>query len=240
MLWLWALGAGLTAALLGGICGEAGFRRFRPIVVMPTNRPTMNALERQSIFAEQLASQKSMVETKNTALAYGALGAVLAGALGLAAGLARRSPRSGLLAALIGIVAGAVAGAGSSAALAPLFTRYNDLESGLMILFPTHAGIFMAIGAAAGLAFALGLEERRKLVGAVLAGTFGALLGTFVFEAIDALAFPLVRTLEIIPPERAPRLLVHLCVAFFTALLVGLSAGDVSASRSSAKAGSLL
>jgi hypothetical protein len=225
------LGAGVVAAFIGGIFGEAEYRRFRPQIVTPPNRTAMNSFERQAFFADQLATQTPLVETKNTALAYGVLGAALASALGLAAGLARGSARSGLLASVIGIVAGVVAGAGSSAVLTPVFSRYNNLESGLLVLFPTHAGIFMAIGATAGLAFALGLEDRRTIAGAVLGGMFGALLGTFVFEAIDAVAFPLVRTLEIIPPERSPRLLAHFCVAVFSAVLVGLSAGAMRAIR---------
>ena len=106
---LWALGAGLLAALVGAFCGEAVYRRFRPMVVMPANGASMRAMERQAYFAGQYEVQKALVETKNTALAYGILGAALSGALGLAAGLARRRSRSAFFAALIGSLAGAVA-----------------------------------------------------------------------------------------------------------------------------------
>jgi hypothetical protein len=189
----------------------------------------MNSLERQSVYADQLAAQKWLVEAKNTALPYGILGATLAAAMGLAAGLAVRNWKAAFSAALLGTLAGAAAGAGSSWALAPMFTRYNTRESGLSVLFPTHAGIFIAIGAVAGLAFALGLRDRRKLAGGLLAGALGGLLGTFIVEAVVAGAFPLMSTLEIVPQERIPRLLTHFCVAVTTALCIGWASRETTA-----------
>jgi hypothetical protein len=151
------------------------------------------------------------------------LAAALGGGLGLAAGLGRRDPRAGLTAALGGALGGVVAVAATSAIAVPLFFRYNEPDSGLLILFPVHAAILAAVGAGGGLGFGLGLGDRHRIASALLAGILGGLLGAFVFEAIYGVMYPLARTFEPIPDQWTPRVAAHLCVALCTCLVVGLS-----------------
>jgi hypothetical protein len=212
-----------VAAIASAFVGEAAYGVFRPDIVRPPNLREMSPYERAAYLAGEEVKKKPAAEIKNSALAYGVLGAALGVGLGLAAALARRDRKAGLIAALLGGLAGVIAVAGTSWIMVPLFFRFNSPESGLLYLFPTHAVIFAAAGGAGGLGFGLALRDRQQIGEAVLAGILGGILGTIVFEAALAVAFPTVRTFEPIPDERTPRLLVHFCVAVCTGLLVGFS-----------------
>jgi hypothetical protein len=182
----------------------------------------MGGYQKDAVRTQAITKASAIRETRKAALIYGTLGVLLGISLGLVGGLAAGSARSALKAAALGAIAGAVLPAALSYALVPLFYRYLDPESGaLLVLFLTHAGIFSAIGIAAGLALGSGLGRRQAIVQAVLGGLLGALVGTLAFETINSLAFPLVRTFEPMSDERVPRLLVHLCVAFFAAFCAG-------------------
>jgi len=56
--------------------------------------------------------------------------------------------------------------------------------------------IWGLLGASAGLAFAVGLGERRRLGRALIAGLVGAVLGAVAFEFIGAVFFTLAETEE--------------------------------------------
>jgi len=216
-LWFWGLSAALVAALVAGIVGEATYHLFLPDFPVPANVKDMNPYERMALLATAETKAKPASEMKNTMIAYGVLGAALAGALGLAGALARGNLRSGLGAVGVGILVGGITGAGISAVFVPVFFQLYDPEAGMLSVFVAHLGIFTAIGAAAGLGLGLGLKDRRLMAGAIFGGVLGALIGTFVFEAINSTIFPLMRTEEPIPSERLPRLLADFCVAMFTA-----------------------
>jgi hypothetical protein len=224
--WLWALTAGLVAGLASWLGGEAAYGYFKPVIRRPANWEEMSPFDRTSVISDLTREARPSVEAKNAAVAYGMLGAALGGTLGLVGGLARRSNRAALAAALVGIVAGASAGAGMSAVLTRVFYRLLDPESGMMLPFLTHAGIWMSVGAAGGLAFGMGLGGRRSIVRALLGGLLGAALGTMMFEVINAVAFPLVRVFEPVPGERLPRLLALLGVAGFAALGAAVGVRD--------------
>jgi hypothetical protein len=89
-----------------------------------------------------------------------------------------------------------------------------------------HAGIWLPIGAAAGVAFGVGRGGRRTIVLALLGGLAGAALGTLVFEIVNGLAFPNVRLDKPIPGESHSRILTYFCVAVFTALGAALGVGE--------------
>jgi hypothetical protein len=177
--------------------------------------------------ADVLRIAQQVLEKKKGMAAYGLLGLLLGVAMGVAGGVARGSIRSGLGGVLAGGVSGAMTGAGLSAALIPLYFRLMDPASGLNLLFLIHAAIFAGVGAAGGLALGCGLGDRKSIVRCLIGGLFGSFVGTFAFEAINSLAFPLLGAFDPVPAERVPRLVVHLCVAIGTAVLAGLAAGRV-------------
>jgi hypothetical protein len=152
------------------------------------------------------------------------LGLLLGVAMGVAGGLDRGSIRSGLLGVVAGGAAGALAGAALSFGLVPVYFRLMDPASGIIMLFLVHAAIFAGVGAAGGLALGWGLDDRRLIGRCMIGGLLGSFVGTFVLEAINSLAFPLLGTFEPVPAERIPRVVAHLSVAIGTAALAGLAA----------------
>jgi len=223
--WLLTLGAGVAAALLSAFGGEKTFGAFALEPHYPSSFASTTGYDRAAMRADVLRIAQQAVEQKKGMAAYGLLGLLLGVALGVAGGLARGSVRSGLAAALVGGVSGALTGGGLSAALVPVFFRLLDPASALILLFSIHAAIFAGVGAAGGLALGWGLGDRKTIVHCLIGGLFGSVVGTFAFEAINSLAFPLLGAFEPVPAERVPRLMVHLCVAIGTAALAGLAAG---------------
>jgi hypothetical protein len=184
----------------------------------------MGPYEKNAARTEAINRATQIRQKGTAALAYGALGLLLGASLGLVGGVAAGSVRSALKAMALGAVGGTLLPVALSYAMVPLFYRYLDPESGgLLVLFLTHSGIFAVIGVAAGLALGFGLGQQTALVQAAFGGMLGALVGTFAFETISSLAFPLVRTFEPMPGELVPRLLAHVSVAFGAALCAGLA-----------------
>jgi len=167
------------------------------------------------------------VLSRVAALGFGVLGACLGGSLGIAGGLARR-PASAVAPAaggLLGTVLGATLGAATSLALVPpfleLYFGHKDIE--ILTGMFSHAVIWGPLGAAAGLAFAVGLGERRLLGRALLAGLAGAVLGTIAFDLVGALAFPLAKTDGLFSETWQTRLMARLMVTLGTAAALALS-----------------
>jgi hypothetical protein len=160
-----------------------------------------------------------VASTRNGALAFGVLGLCLGGCLGLAGGQARRSTPASLTAALLGSVLGLALGACLSLALLPslLRARYYYSEYDIAISLVMHGLIWGLLGASAGLAFAVGLGERRLVGRAFTAGLVGAVLGAVVYELIGAVFFPAADTDEPISESWPTRLLARLLVAGGTA-----------------------
>jgi hypothetical protein len=217
-LWIWALAAGLAAGSVAAIGGEAAYKLFRPPMMLPANFDSLGQYDKPDVLSAVLRKETPGVEAKNTAVAYGLLGAALGGALGLAGGLARRSARSGLTAALVGALAGGAIGAILSAVLTPVFFRELDPETGMMLGLMVHSGIWVPIGAASGLALGVGLGGRRTIALALFGGLAGAALGTMAYEVVNALAFPNGRLDQLIPDGRGSRILADLSVAVFASL----------------------
>jgi hypothetical protein len=165
--------------------------------------------------------------TASAAVSFAQQGAILGLALGLAGGLARRSPRAGLTAAALGLALGAAAAGGAALVLVSIYFRNESPEFDPLVLsLLTHAGIWSAAGAAAGLAFGVGLGGRVRAARAALGGLLGAVGGTLVYEMVGALAFPLAKTSQPVSETVVTRLLAHLAVAALVAVGTASSAQD--------------
>ena len=212
--WLVVLG-GVLAGLVAFGTGEATYQTFRP------------ALVRQNLMGNKLMTPtlktNHAAAVKNGALAFGVLGGCLGVCLGAAGGLARgprgrpswRTPRRG---------AGIGPGAGLSLALLPWFleARFDYLEYDLIISLVMHGLIWGLLGASAGLAFAIGMGERRLLGRALIAGCLGGLLGAIIFELVGAMYFTAAETGNPISLTWPTRLMARLFVTLGTAAAIVL------------------
>ena len=225
-LWLWALAAGLLAGALASAGGEAVYGRFQPVFIPPPGWEKVSQYQRPQVTSAFLTKENPIVEGKNAAAAYGLMGAVLGGALGLAGGLARRTPRTAIIASFVGIVSGAATGAALSIALFPIFFRVVTAESGLLPLLLIHAGVWAPVGAAAGLAFGIGLGGPRSIAFAMIGGLAGAALGTMAFEVANSIVFPSIRLDRPIPSEAPSRIMGHFCITVFASLGAALGVGE--------------
>ncbi len=215
MRWFVAIG-GLAAGLAAFGIGEATSELIPPDTVH---------MRVQGGISTTLSRSTPRVVTLNGALASGILGACLGGCLGIAGGLARRSARAAMIWGSVGAVLGLTLGAGLSFAVYPLYfwagARYSlDEMIGSIAL---HGLILAPLGAAAGLALALGFGERRFAGRSLAAGLMGALLGAVAFDLIGALLFPMVRTADPVAETWSVRLTARLLVSLATAFLVILN-----------------
>lgn len=206
---------GLLAGLLAFGAGEAVHD------LIPAANMTQHALGLTRV--SPTVATETVAATRNGALAFGVLGLFLGGCLGLAGGLARRSPFAAAAGGL-GSVLGFAAGVGASSALLPfcMASRIRYPDSDLMISFLMHGAIWGLLGALAGLAFAVGLGERKLWVRALAAGFAGALVGAVAFDLIGVVAFPWARTDDPISRTWVTRLIARLLVAVATAAAVSL------------------
>jgi hypothetical protein len=211
---------GLVAGLVAWLAGEACIDLIKP--------PRHPMESRGIILHVTFPREEARADAKNAGLAFVALGSALGAGLGAAGGLARRSGRAALLAGLFGLVVGAVAAAGTSLALLPAYNTYkagHPDEALQDLLYPLliHVGVWSAVGAAAGLAFGLGLGERQRLPVIVQAALVGAALGAVAYELIGALGFPGAGTARFVSTTWGTRLFARLAVTVLTALGAGLA-----------------
>jgi hypothetical protein len=208
------LGLAILAGFAAWLVGEPNLERFKPSAAAAAEAYNFQVLNQQTARANAF----------NGALAFGSLGGLLGLALGLAGGLAGRSPRAALLGALVGLLLGALAGALPSFALMPYQWNHRNDDPAtyehLLRHMLIHFGLWSAIGLAAGLAFGLGRYGAKvpRLIEAALAGLIGAMLGTFVFDMLGAILFPLAETADPFSATPGTRLLARLCVAGFVGL----------------------
>jgi hypothetical protein len=160
---------------------------------------------------------------RNGALAFGALGLCLAGALGIAGGLARKSRLAALRGGLLGAILGLGLGAGTSLGFLPWFLslqdRYGDDDLiVLLISLVMHALIWGLLGGVAGLAFAVGTGEPALWRRASIAGIVGGIAGAVAFELLGGLFFPIAATHQPISETWLTRLLARLLVVLAVAI----------------------
>ncbi|HZW30256.1 MAG TPA: hypothetical protein VFF52_06070 [Isosphaeraceae bacterium] len=162
---------------------------------------------------------QAVADLRNAALTFGVLGFCLGGCLGIAGGLARPSRAALVTAGLLGSILGPALAAGVTLAWLPSFLwariTYSDYE--LIISLAIHGLPWGLAGAAAGLAFAVGLGEGRLIGPTLAAGFVGAVLGTIAFDLIGAALFPFADTAEPIATTWPCRLLARMLVTAATA-----------------------
>jgi hypothetical protein len=217
--WLVVLG-GLLAGLVSFGIGEAVYE------IIPTGKVEVNLMGTKTMTVDRGTSM--VADARNGALTFAVLGLCLGGCLGLAGGLARRSTSGALTGGMVGSTLGIALGAGVSLALLARFIsmRYNYFEYDLLISLLMHGLIWGLLGAAAGLAYAVGLGELRLSGRAVTAGLVGAVLGTVAFELIGAVFFNAAETDEPISETWQTRLMARLLVTVATALAIALLLPD--------------
>jgi hypothetical protein len=203
----------LIAALIAGTvawaCGEATHDLYRP---------SKKAAAEPYAF-KQLNLEKDHADGLNGAIAFGSLGAATGLALGLIGGWARRSIRGAILGGVAGILLGGLAGAATSPPVVPLHRKYYEAQSpDLKLPILIHGAIWCALGTAAGLAFGIGLGDRRLLIPSAIGGMIGAALATFLFDAMGAVLFPFSEADLPISPSRLLRFLARILVAAGVAL----------------------
>jgi hypothetical protein len=213
--WL-ALG-GLLAGLAAFGAGEAVYKLI-PAELVKTR--TMG-----QIVIGPSAKTSAVAEVRNGALAFGLLGVCLGGFLGAAGGLARRSAPAIFGASVLGAILGLATGALVSFGLLPFFldTQPYHPEYEMILSLIMHAAVWGLMGAAAGLAFAVGLGERRLLFRAIAAAFVGAVLGAIIYELAGAAIFPLASTGQPISTTWPSRLLARLLVTVTSVAVVSLS-----------------
>ncbi len=206
-----ALLAAAVAATASWGLDEAGLFRFRP------------AIENLSMMghAYQDASPRTreLATLKGASCLLGSFGALLGVGMGLVGGQSSRRRRQALIAAGVGLLAGGIAGA------APLWTviaAYNRAEElgagGIGRSLLMHWALWTALGAAAGLALGIGIGDRTRLLAALFGGAIGAMVGTFAYELVGALVFPLAETGKPISETSATRLMAMLFIAVSSSL----------------------
>jgi hypothetical protein len=217
--WGWALAAGLLAGLLTGVAGEVSWREIRSaqsprIVAFPTAEDRARVIDGQ---------------VRSTAVSFIRQGTILGAILGLAGGVVRRSVWRGLVATAAGLALGGAAAAVAARVLLPFyFLNVEPEENALLLPLLTHGGLWTAIGAAAGLAFGLGLGGRGRWARGALGGLLGGVSATVVYELVGALAFPIDKTSQPVSATVVTRLFAQLAVAVFVAAGAALGTDDAT------------
>jgi hypothetical protein len=163
--------------------------------------------------------------SQNAAIALGVLGLCSGACLGWAGGWSRRSRsaaiRSGLLGAILALLAGASI---SLAALPPLLkVRIYHEEYASLISLVSHGLPWGMMGAAAGLAFAYGLGERRFLVHAAVACFLAGIVAAILFDLTGVIFFPTANTEAPISSSWLTRLIAGLLAPAATVLALAVS-----------------
>ena len=206
----------LLAIAAGVIAWGAGESRLLRVDTAETDVMLLGQKIR-SATAETI--QKAEITTAiRTFACFGAL-------LGLAGGLAGKPRRGAIRAGLIGLILGGILGGVAALVVVPIHSRLViEPVPEFLTTFLGHAGIWMPIGAAAGLALGLGsnLDPRQTRL-AIVGGLLGAAIAAILYEVAGALAFPLAET--DLPISKSPgsrflaRILLAICVPT-TALLL--------------------
>jgi hypothetical protein len=211
--WVWALVFGVSAALIAAFItwkvGENMYEYYRPSDEALRSRFDFRARNREQLVADQ----------KNAAIACGTFGALMGLLAGAAGGFARGSIKSGAIAAGAGLVLGGLAALLVSSEVVPIVSRYySDDNPSLLLPVLVRGGIWAVTGITAGLALGYGWQGSRAITRVMIGGLVGSILGTVVFEAVNAVVFPADRNDNIIPSSDVTRLMEYVCVAVAIAL----------------------
>jgi hypothetical protein len=197
-LWLALIVTALLAAAGAWLLGESGVARA---VAANAAIPTMG----QIVMATTAATVQA-ADVKNAVRLFGAFGAILGLMLGLAGGWSRGDARAAWGAAVVGLIAGGVTGAAVPFFVVRAFHHWQrEGADELIYSMVMHSGLLTLPGAVAGLALAIGLGNKRRLVHAALGGASGAIVGAIAYDLIGAFAFPFASTGDPIAATAAAR-----------------------------------
>jgi hypothetical protein len=205
--WTLALAAGLLAGVIAWAIGEA---TLVPEATYENKKANIHVA-------------LSVSGIRNGTISFGALGAATGLALGMAGGLIGRSALRTIAGGATGLLLGGGIGVALSQIILPIYYDHSttgELTYSLMV----HCGIWAAVGAAAGLAFGIGLEGWRGAVRGILGGAGAALLAAVIYEFAGGIFFPEALTERPISRTSGSRLLARLLVTVLTAVGVVLSA----------------
>jgi len=211
----------LLFPLLAGIASWALAEQTGNLAQVPLELSSKNYQ-----FAE-LNAATIKVNVINGAMIYGGLGLLVSLAIVLAvvasgAG-SGRIPVSLIMAILLGILGGAL----PCLVVMPLqYQSRNDDPSVLDLTMPLvyHAGLWLPLGLAAGLAFGYARTASPKAgMSEAVNGLVGALIGTLFYEFIGAILLPMDKTVEPVAATPQARMLAHLSVATGIALCIAYS-----------------
>jgi hypothetical protein len=184
--------------------------------------PTMG----QIVIAPTAATTQA-ANVKNATRMFGAFGALLGLMLGLAGGWARGNARAAWSAGASGLIAGLVTGAAGPALIVRAYHHWqSDGADDLIVSMAMHSGLLISLGAAGGLALAIGSGNMRRLAHAALGGAVGAVLGAVVYDLIGAFAFPFANTADPLATTAAARFLELIIPAIAIALGAASGARD--------------
>jgi hypothetical protein len=214
--WLGAVVAALLAAGGAWLLGESGVARA---VAADAAIPTMG----QIVMAPTVATTHT-ADVKNAVRTFGAFGALLGLLLGLAGGWSRINARAAWTAGLVGLIAGGVTGAAGPLFVVRAFHHWqSEGADDLIVSMVMHSGLLTFVGAAAGLALAIGLGNKRRLDHAALGGAIGAVVGAVAYDLIGAFAFPFANTADPLATTAAARFVELIVPAI--AIAVGAASG---------------
>lgn len=213
-IWILTLVAASIAALSSWLNGEQYFEHFKPSAKASAEPYNFVALNRE----------KAIADRKNLMIAYGFLGLSFGLCMGLAGGLARHSAIRGLIAAGVGAIVGVAACAVLSYFLMPVYRKHLDpAQENLVLPFLVHGAIWAAMGLAGGLAFGLGWGSVGRVARSLVAGLLGAIVGTLLYEIVQAEMFSHIRNDELIAPESVLRALAYFAVCLTAAAAVAIA-----------------
>jgi hypothetical protein len=206
-----ALTAGIVAGVFCWLVGELNREVFKPRMV------TTVVFGRTNVGPS--TETQNVADSRNAVVAFTILGGVTGLALGFAGGLGGRSLFRGAIVGVVGLALGGLVGSLASIEILPFFYRRlvpdpSDLLTPIMI----HGGIFAAIAAIGGTAFAIGMGCGRRVADAIIAACAGALLGTVSFHLLADFIFPDSRSSDPVAGTLSVRLLAKLMVTLPIAL----------------------
>jgi hypothetical protein len=221
-LWAPALVAGFIAGVFSFLSAEVSKTAFKPrrITAISKGRSIQVATRRE----------QAISDAKNAGLAFTIVGGLLSAGLGAAGGLARGSFRAAATTGFLGLALGIAAGLGASAAVLTSYNAYigrHPEEASQSIILPVlvHVGIYTAIGAAGGFAFAIGLAAGDRVLPCILGAMAGAGLAAIVFDVTYPAIFPLAQATQIVSETWRSRLISRLAVTMLAAIGVAYAGG---------------
>lgn len=206
----------IVAAIVAGLIAVAGGEAANEII--PPEKVHIHAIGGD---VEVDSRETPKVVTQTSAVAFGALGLSLGLLFGISGGLSRRPIRAGRMALASGVGGLLGAGLGVSVALGlvPIVMdarlRYSDPPIWYGIVH--HLTAAAPLGLIAGLAFSIGLGDRRMVLRAALAAMGGAIAGSVASDILGAIAFPLARTDSPLAETMTSRFTARLLVTIGTA-----------------------